>query len=139
MKTVGPPDSGKLNVRWDGKGMVNGKDEASEALQRGKPAATDRPHLQSLNHSFTLDFVAVCSSEAEAANTLQTVGSALSGRRLALNLDKTRIVPPSKPFEFLGYRFDPDGRVVPPETLPEVVRRRVVRFARDQISKRRRW
>jgi len=23
-KTVGPPDSGKLNVRWDGKGMVNG-------------------------------------------------------------------------------------------------------------------
>jgi hypothetical protein len=22
-KTVGPPDSGKLNVRWDGKGMVN--------------------------------------------------------------------------------------------------------------------
>lgn len=23
MKTVGPPYSGKLNVRWDGKGMVN--------------------------------------------------------------------------------------------------------------------
>src|SRR5271157_1248665 len=23
-KTVGPPDSGKLNVRWDGKGMVTG-------------------------------------------------------------------------------------------------------------------
>src|SRR5215471_21149477 len=22
-KTVGPPDSGKLNVRWDGKGMAN--------------------------------------------------------------------------------------------------------------------
>lgn len=22
-KTVGPPDSGKLNVRWDRKGMVN--------------------------------------------------------------------------------------------------------------------
>ena len=23
MKTIGPPYSGKLNVRWDGKGMVN--------------------------------------------------------------------------------------------------------------------
>jgi hypothetical protein len=22
-KTVGPPDSGELNVRWDGKGMAN--------------------------------------------------------------------------------------------------------------------
>ena len=36
-KTVGPPDSGKLNVRWDGKGMVTGHDEANEALQWGNP------------------------------------------------------------------------------------------------------
>jgi hypothetical protein len=37
MKTVGPPYSGKLNVRWDGKGMVTGQDGASEALPWGNP------------------------------------------------------------------------------------------------------
>ena len=37
MKTVGPPYSGKLNVRWDGKGMVTDQDGAREALQRGNP------------------------------------------------------------------------------------------------------
>jgi RNA-directed DNA polymerase len=84
------------------------------------------------------DFVVLCSSEREATEALQTVGSDLGERRLKLNLDKTGIVPPSKPFEFLGYRFEPDGRVVPPETLPDIVRRRVVEFARHQISKRRR-
>jgi RNA-directed DNA polymerase len=84
------------------------------------------------------DFVVLCSTEREATEALQTVASSLGDRRLALNLAKTGIVPPSKSFEFLGYRFEPDGRVVPPETLPDVVRRRVVEFARHQISKRRR-
>lgn len=83
------------------------------------------------------DFLVLCSSEDEARRALQDVGSALNERRLALNLDKTRIVPPSKAFEFLGYRFEPDGRVVPPETLPDVVRRRVVEFARRQLGRRR--
>lgn len=36
MKTVGPPYSGKLNVRWDEKGMI------------GRPAMAP-------SHSFTLD------------------------------------------------------------------------------------
>ena len=36
-KTVGPPYSGKLNVRWDGKGMVTDHGRASEALQGGNP------------------------------------------------------------------------------------------------------
>ncbi|MEK6320470.1 MAG: reverse transcriptase domain-containing protein [Acidobacteriota bacterium] len=84
------------------------------------------------------DFVVLCSSEGEATEALQTVGSALGERRLRLNPDKTGIVPPSKPFEFLGYRFEPDGRVVPPETLPDIVRRRVVEFARRQLA-RRKW
>jgi RNA-directed DNA polymerase len=84
------------------------------------------------------DFLVLCNSEGEATKALQEVGSALGERRLALNLDKTRIVPPFKAFEFLGYRFEPDGRVVPPETLPDIVRRRVVEFARRQLAKRRR-
>jgi len=36
MKAVGPPYSGKLNVRWDGKGMANDHDRASEALHKGE-------------------------------------------------------------------------------------------------------
>src|SRR5215467_2084925 len=35
VKTVGPPYSGKLNVRWDGKGMGSVYEAASEALHRG--------------------------------------------------------------------------------------------------------
>jgi RNA-directed DNA polymerase len=83
------------------------------------------------------DFVICCASESEAANALQAVRSALGELRLELNLEKTRIVPPSHAFEFLGYQFEPDGRVLPPETLPEVVRRRVVEFARQKLAKRR--
>jgi RNA-directed DNA polymerase len=84
------------------------------------------------------DFVLLCRSEAEAAKALTDVESTLGDRRLQVNQEKTRIVPPSEAFQFLGYRFEPDGRVEPPETLPDVVRRRVVEFARHQIAKRRR-
>jgi len=83
------------------------------------------------------DFVICCASESEATTALQAVRSALGERRLELNFEKTRIVPPSKAFEFLGYSFEPDGRVVPPETLPDVVRRRVVEFARQRLAKGR--
>jgi glycerophosphoryl diester phosphodiesterase len=36
--------------------MVGNDDAASEALHWGKPAATDRPRLPSLSHSFTLEY-----------------------------------------------------------------------------------
>ena len=43
MKTVGPPYSGKLNVRWDGKGMVETLvAKASEALCLKYLQITDR-------------------------------------------------------------------------------------------------
>lgn len=84
------------------------------------------------------DFVVLCNSERDAAEALRTIESTLAQRRLTLNPDKTTIVPPSKSFEFLGYRFDPGGGVAPPESLPEIVQRRVIQFARNQISKRRR-
>ena len=32
----------------------------------GKPAATARPWLRSLSHSFTLDFVGACEDQTEA-------------------------------------------------------------------------
>src|SRR5687767_4157555 len=54
MKTIGPPYSGKLNVRWDEKGMGY---LAMEELVRhcsGKPAETGRFFLKLIYHSFTL-------------------------------------------------------------------------------------
>jgi RNA-directed DNA polymerase len=83
------------------------------------------------------DFIICCATQDEAADALTAVESALAERRLRLNLEKTRIVPPSNDFEFLGYRFEPGRRVIPPETLPEVVRRRVVEFARQKFAKDR--
>jgi RNA-directed DNA polymerase len=83
------------------------------------------------------DLVVLCQSKAEAEEALQLVESGLSERRLLLNYEKTRIVSPAEPFEFLGYRFERDGRVQPPETLPDVVRRRVVEFARQQLGRGR--
>jgi hypothetical protein len=34
-----------------------GHDRDSEALQKGKPAVTDRRYLLLIDHSFTLDFI----------------------------------------------------------------------------------
>jgi RNA-directed DNA polymerase len=104
-KTVGPPDSGKLNVRWDGKGMVNGQDDASEALQKGKPAETDRRRLKSLSHSFTLDWVITCKSASEARSAVDAARRILKQLDVELHPQKTRIVHVRDGFEFLGYKI----------------------------------
>ena len=51
-----------------GREWRTGHDGVSEALQKGKPAETDRRHLKSLSHSFTLDklTVVVLANLAEA-------------------------------------------------------------------------
>jgi hypothetical protein len=112
MKTVGPPYSGKLNVRWDGKGMVGNYDRASEALQQGKPAATDRRCLPSLSHSFTLDYIGAFEYQAEAEGCDAAVGPRLAKFGLTLAAEKTRILPFGRQqppgqgrFECLGVEF----------------------------------
>jgi hypothetical protein len=37
MKTVGPPDSGKLNVRWDGKDGEPARKTLMRHCRRGNP------------------------------------------------------------------------------------------------------
>jgi RNA-directed DNA polymerase len=76
------------------------------------------------------DFVILCRSEAEARAALREAESTLRERRLRLSSHKTRIVSPLEPFRFLGHTFTPDGRVVPPPSLPDVVTRRIAEFAR---------
>lgn len=76
------------------------------------------------------DFVIQCRTEAEAQAALRAAEEALSGRRLRLHPEKTRIVPINGEFEFLGYVFASDGRVIPPPTVPEHVARQIVSLAR---------
>ena len=58
----------------------------------GKPAATDRPCLRSLSHSFTLDFVVLWNgTKAEAHTTKQEIGEFLCTMGLTLSEEKTKV------------------------------------------------
>lgn len=83
------------------------------------------------------DFVILCRSGAEAQEALGAAGSALQERRLALHPEKTRLIRPGEPFSYLGYSFEPDGKVVAPPNIPEVISRRVAAFA-DSAAQRTR-
>jgi RNA-directed DNA polymerase len=92
MKTVGPPYSGKLNVRWDEKGMIG----------------------QKPNHSFTLDQVVCCRYRSDSVKVLKALKQRLSKYGLELNAEKTKVVkfdkrafPKDKQgtFDYLGFTF----------------------------------
>jgi RNA-directed DNA polymerase len=69
----------------------------------GKPAATDRRCLPSLNHSFTLDFIITGRAKALLEDEVRPVVTAfLRERGLALSLEKTKITPIEDGFDFLG-------------------------------------
>ena len=78
----------------------------------GKPAATDRRRLKSLNHSLTLDFVCAFEDQADAERFYNALGQRLEKFGLELSGAKTRIMPFSRhrqagktSFEFLGFEF----------------------------------
>ncbi len=81
------------------------------------------------------DFVIPCRSQSEARAALESAEESLRRRRLRLNAEKTRIVSPDEPFEFLSYRFEPDGRVIAPPNIHEVIARRVAAFAERAMSR----
>src|ERR1035437_7933840 len=56
----------------------------------GKPAATDRPRLTSLSHSFTLDMVLGFQYQADADRFLEDLRERLKKYGLELHPDKTR-------------------------------------------------
>src|ERR1700745_2625924 len=81
----------------------------------GKPAETDRPHLKSLSHSFTLDFVITSKSEDLLEGEVQPlVEQFLQQRGLELSPTKTVITHLEKGFDFLGQnvRRYPDGKLL---------------------------
>jgi group II intron reverse transcriptase/maturase len=66
------------------------------------------------------DFVVLTASEGEAKRALADIERYLRGRGLALNREKTKIVPPGKEIVFLGHktRAQPEGLSnVPPSTV----------------------
>ncbi len=75
----------------------------------GKPAATDRPRLTSLSHSFTLDFV-ICCPPGNAEPAMARMQSLMTRLGLEVNTAKTHIVRlPEESFDFLGYTIGVGG------------------------------
>src|SRR3989449_7168068 len=89
----------------------------------GKPAATARPCLRSLSHSFTLDCVVLCNgTKAEAHAMKQELGEFLSHMGLTLSEEKTKVTHITEGFDFLGYRIirnmGTSGKMVPKVLIP---------------------
>ncbi|MCW5968919.1 MAG: hypothetical protein KIT57_10425 [Blastocatellales bacterium] len=85
------------------------------------------------------DFILLCRTEDEALSGRQLSEETLRRLRLRLHPDKTRILSPAEDFAFLGYKFTADCGVIPPPTIPQTVRNRVLDFAqRAQNQARRR-
>src|SRR5215510_12294521 len=59
----------------------------------GKPAATARPWLRSLSHSFTLDFIIGFEREDDAWRVQAVLDKRMGRYGLTLHPDKTRLVP----------------------------------------------
>src|SRR5689334_1771401 len=86
-------------------------DRAIEALQPGKPAATDRLHLTSPNHSFTLDLVVLVSAHPSQRWLYRAVEKRLREEfaklEVEVNEEKSRRVNLKRGdrFNFLGFDF----------------------------------
>src|SRR5215813_1222191 len=99
----------------------------------GKPAATDRRRLKSLNHSLTLDFVVLCNgTKAEAQTIKKELGELLSTMGLTLAEEKTKVTHITDGFDFLGYRvirsIGTKGKMIPKVLIPE---RAIKRFCHE--------
>jgi RNA-directed DNA polymerase len=71
----------------------------------GKPAATDRPCLRSLSHSFTLDFLIFVRSQRAAQRVLRSISRFIERRlRRRINPIKTRVARLSA-CTFLGFEL----------------------------------
>jgi retron-type reverse transcriptase len=84
------------------------------------------------------DFVVQCRSEEESQAALISAEKALANRRLQMHTEKTRIIAPNEEFEFLGYIFAKDGRVIPPPSVPEQMAQQIKMMARRAMRWRKR-
>src|SRR5881409_2128478 len=87
----------------------------------GKPAATDRPRLQTLSHSFTLDANIYVHSERAGRRVMERVSRFLSARlKLRVNRTKSAVDKPQNR-KLLGFTFtggqQPNRRKIAPHAL----------------------
>ena len=90
MKTIGPPYSGKLNVRWDGKGMR--RRSCTHNVSRA-------------NHSFTLDIVVLAQTKRQFCAAKKRLFRILQDLKLTLSPKKTRLGKLHDGFHFLGAKL----------------------------------
>ena len=100
-------------VGWEG----NGEPAMTRLVRhcKGKPAATDRRRLKSLNHSLTLDFIITGSSKELLEHEVKPlVETFLKERGLELSPEKTSITHVEAGFDFLGQhvRKYKDGKII---------------------------
>ncbi len=85
---------------------------------------------------FCDDFVIQTQTQEEAQAALISAEKALANRRLNLHPNKTRIVTPNEEFEFLGYIFAKDGRVIPPPSVPAQMAEKIKAMAKKAMRRR---
>jgi RNA-directed DNA polymerase len=100
-----------------GREWRTGQEDVSEALHKGKPAATDRRLLPSLTHSFTLDCNIYVGSERAGQRVMESVTRFLTHRlKLKVNQTKSAVARPGQR-KFLGFSFTgerkPRRRIAP--------------------------
>ena len=89
-------------VGWEGDGELS-RVKLVRHCERGKPAGTDRLHLQALSHSLTLDFIITGKSKEILENEIKPLIIAfLKERGLQLSESKTRTTHIDEGFDFLG-------------------------------------
>jgi RNA-directed DNA polymerase len=87
------------------------------------------------------DFVILCRTEAEAQAALRQVKAWVAANGLTLHSDKTRVGDcrqPGQGFEFLGYRFEADRRLVRKKSLTALkdkVRAKTSRSRGDSLER----
>jgi RNA-directed DNA polymerase len=97
-------------VGWEGDGELS-RVKLVRHCEKGKPAGTDRLHLQALSHSFTLDLIAVHDDLNIIREVQELIEAQLKPMGLRLKPEKTRIAHTLKSehgipgFDFLGFNI----------------------------------
>src|ERR1035437_8747618 len=109
-----------------GREWGSGHDGVNEALLKGKPAATDRPRLTPLSHSFTLDCNICVRSERAGQRVMDSVTQFITKElKLKVNETKSAVARPQER-KFLGFSFSagPEPkRVIAPKALDRFMQR----------------